>query len=416
MFEIKRSKSKSYRVFDHLVNFKDKYVFGKNRKKSFKLSSSDGKRFIIAASTFVITFCASNFFNDSVVVAKNDEIVDNTVSFETSSEMEQQFVDQFQNETFEAIHLEETMGQNTTNLNCGFDILNLDEEPKFSNQFMESNHLEEADLNFDHFQVVDFNEDIFIKNVDFGMLDSFSHNMVHDTCGGYFEEIEKKQSQRDAYEASAAQWICERYGMSASELETFVSSFIQTSQKLETGFYNETSVYDYLYKIAQISNDEKELAVMENLGLTSEQFQTVVNTFIGEAACSYSDGYAVASVGVLRTASDKWVRSNGSSIYHQVVAPSQFVVYYTGDYLNFGGERDSLKYQGVLDALYSQCPLHTYGNFEASFSNRQLFQFVCGGNKYRKELTDLDAGVFQEAATNFVDLPGEIVLAKQCSY
>lgn len=418
MFHIKRSKSKNYfHVVNHSSNVKDNYKFGNHR-------INDCKRFVIAASTFIITFCATNFLNDSVLVAKNDEIEDETILIEMPVEEEQQSMFQFQDEDLGVIRLEEIV-QKDASTDYELDAFHLNEEYVSSNQFTDFYTLEDAHLDLDSFQetserntdvIVDCCEDSLVTEMNSNIQNSFSHNMVHDICGGYFEEIEKKQSQRDAYEASHVQWICEYYGMSDFELETFVNSFIQTSQKLETGFYDETTVYDYLYKVAQVSNSEKELSIMEKLGLTFEQFQTVVNTFLGEAACSYSDGYAVASVGLLRTASDRWVRSHGSSIYHQVVAPSQFAVYYTGDYLNFSEERDSVKYQGILDALYSQCPLHTYGNFEASFSNRQLFQFVNDGNKYRKEVTDLDASVFQEAATNFVDVPREIVLAKECSY
>ena len=203
-------------------------------------------------------------------------------------------------------------------------------------------------------------------------------------------------------EKKAEKWACDYYGCSVYDLHKFADSFIETSKVLGIDFTDRMSVYNFLYELSQIPNEEKERVAMERLGLTRAQFDDVVNTALGEAGANYIDGYGTASNMIVRTASERWKRGVGNNIYTQVVErENQYAAAANRD-AHFG-ERNSLRYQGILDALYSGIISHRYGNFEAYWTELYSFQFTYKGNKYGIICDDLDNEIFQEAASYFTE-------------
>lgn len=208
------------------------------------------------------------------------------------------------------------------------------------------------------------------------------------------------------YELEAAKWVCNYYGVTMAELDKFTDTFINTHKTLGTGMTDKMTIYNYLYMLSCIPNEEKLRVIMETQNITRDELDTVLCTGTGEAWHCYFDGYATGSTNYLRTISEKWTPKGGlNNIYTQVTRPGQYSVYLEKTYLGYKEEikNGSMRTQGIIDALYSQIPVHLFTSFEYSESNKYDFKYTLKGNCYGNPKTDFDASIVQNAASYFTE-------------
>ena len=144
--------------------------------------------------------------------------------------------------------------------------------------------------------------------------------------------------------------------------------------------------------VKELTNEEKVGIILENYGLTEEEFNVVCAICMTESKpYSYDDAYCVINTIYNRTLSKLWHidiekvfgEDSGYSLFYQAIAPSQFVVYEEGRYLQYLGVKDGPCYQAVIDFLYTKNIKHDYLSFRSSNTEvRGSVQFVPGGNKY----------------------------------
>lgn len=181
------------------------------------------------------------------------------------------------------------------------------------------------------------------------------------------------------------------YHLSEGDYQTFMTALISEAQKsgLE---YNEIDICAKLLQLSRISNEEKIAAILQNLNITSEEFERVASVCLAESGCDatrYIETYAVASVLLNRLADSSW-RQLGNTVYTQAYAKGQFVVCTNGRANRFYGRKDLLGYQAVIDCLYigGQLPMHGYTSFR-SYSSPQSnrVNYIVSGNRFFNELS-----------------------------
>ncbi len=200
-------------------------------------------------------------------------------------------------------------------------------------------------------------------------------------CGSVKKQIKSVSSENKKYSLEQMQERILRLATSYSFLEEAMKEAEEKESK-------------------ELTNDDKIAIILEQDGLTLEQFDEIVATVYGEAAAnSYEDAYAVINTFYNRTLSKKWVyevlkvtgEDNGNNIYQQITLVNQSSVYTSGLYKKYLGIKEGPIYQAVIDFLYSLESMHDYLSFYASFgdiSNSE--QFVEKGNLYYSELEESD--------------------------
>ena len=125
------------------------------------------------------------------------------------------------------------------------------------------------------------------------------------------------------------------YHLSEGDYQTFMTALISEAQKsgLE---YNEIDICAKLLQLSRISNEEKIAAILQNLNITSEEFERVASVCLAESGC------------------------------------------------------DATRYQAVIDCLYigGQLPMHGYTSFR-SYSSPQSnrVNYIVSGNRFFNELS-----------------------------
>lgn len=237
------------------------------------------------------------------------------------------------------------------------------------------------------------------NSVENAMRIETKHQRVYSTQAR-IELITKKN------ELEAAKWVCNYYGVSIGELNKFTDTFIETHKILGTNITNKMAVYNYLYTLSCIPNEEKLRAIREAQNITQAELDIVLSVNTGEAWRCYFDGYATGSTNYLRTISKIWTSNFGpNNIYTQIIRPRQYSVYLENNYLGCMEEikNGSMRTQGVIDALYSQLPVHLFTSFEWSKSGKYDFQYTPKGNCYGNPKTDFDISIIQDSAAVFTE-------------
>jgi len=168
-----------------------------------------------------------------------------------------------------------------------------------------------------------------------------------------------------------------------SQTEDVVTSPIEETQ--EENVLEDTSE-------KELTNEEKLGVILETYGLTEEEFNIVCAICMTESKPnSYVDTYCVINTMYNRTISKLWHidmekiygEGAGYSLFYQAIAPTQFVVYEDGKYLQYLGVKEGPCYQAVIDFLYTKNIKHDFLSFRSSNTEVEGgVQFVPGGNKY----------------------------------
>lgn len=204
--------------------------------------------------------------------------------------------------------------------------------------------------------------------------------------------------------------IIENERLSEEEIFQYVLGYCQTtdanfinlanhivvsSQTTGYGYQNYMEVAQIFYEISQVPIEEKLNAVLMSEGITEEQFRVVTSVVSAEAKKSYGnvpcyiDSYGIINNIDSRTKCSRWILSAGPTLYHQVVARGQYVVYpkmssrYLGDLTN--------GYLACIDFLYAEiyCKMHGLPLLAPErclqFRNKERtgrIQYVPGGNNF----------------------------------
>lgn len=143
------------------------------------------------------------------------------------------------------------------------------------------------------------------------------------------------------------------------------------------------------YSSVTVTKEYKINYILENYGLTNEQFRVLSAIVLSEAETnSYEDAYAVINTIYNRTHSKNWVRSvdntfgkgKGENLYYQAISPNQFVVYQHGSYKR---HLNSDNIDAIIDFLYSEEIMHNYLSFRSHNTYVENYEtFSNNGNKY----------------------------------
>lgn len=152
-------------------------------------------------------------------------------------------------------------------------------------------------------------------------------------------------------------------------------------------YKNELEVFLDLCFRSDRSTEEKMLITMIRDNISYDELDSVCAGCVSEAySCGecYDDAYAVASTILNRIHDTGYVGNYGTNPYNQFIAPDQFSVYASKDYLNYLGCRDLPAYKAAVDALYSRESMHRYLEFRASWVDVPYSHesFVEGGNQF----------------------------------
>lgn len=129
-------------------------------------------------------------------------------------------------------------------------------------------------------------------------------------------------------------------------------------------------------------------AILAEYNLTVDEFYTVVAVVAAEGGGSYVDAYAVINTIYNRANCQRWINAgnniglDGTSLYTQVILPSQFSVYASGSYLNHMYETGTNAYNATVTLLSTRDRMHAFMSFRSSNSGASGTQFIEGGNIY----------------------------------
>lgn len=182
-------------------------------------------------------------------------------------------------------------------------------------------------------------------------------------------------------------------GVNKKQLKYYIIAVILVSILLPSRVitYNEVSYTSpSAYNYIKVTKEEKVKYILEKYNLTMQQFKTVVGVTLSEAKSnSYEDAYAVINTIYNRTHAKNWVRSHGTSLYKQVIAPRQFTVYASGTYVRHMNDTNSVGYDAIIDFLYEENIMHNYLSFRSgSIKINNSVKFAEGGNNYFSELKE----------------------------
>lgn len=140
---------------------------------------------------------------------------------------------------------------------------------------------------------------------------------------------------------------------------------------------------------------EKELidSILVTYQLTMKQFDICAAIAMAEASgggYNYEEAFNVINTAYNRTLSEAFVQEFGYTLYDQMTAPNQFVVYQNGSYLNYLGRTDLPGYQAVIDFLVNPEFRHHYLSFRSNESGIAGEELVEGGNLYFNVFQDDD--------------------------
>lgn len=142
--------------------------------------------------------------------------------------------------------------------------------------------------------------------------------------------------------------------------------------------------------------EEKIAIILPLFNLTVEQLDICCAIACAEASgdgTNYEEAHHVINTAYNRLLSAEWVNSFGNSLYAQMIAPNQFMVYESGAYTKYLGRIDLPGYQAVIDFLSNTSGLepHDYLSFQACDSKKEdSVQLVVGGNRYFNLLPEAD--------------------------
>lgn len=151
------------------------------------------------------------------------------------------------------------------------------------------------------------------------------------------------------------------------------------------------------YSSVTLTKEDKINYILENYGLTKEQFKVLSAIVLSEAETnSYEDAYAVINTIYNRTHSKNWVRSvdntfgkgKGQNLYYQAISPNQFVVYQHGSYKRYLNS-DNIGTDAIIDFLYTEEVKHNYLSFRSHNTYVENYEtFSDNGNKYFNEIIE----------------------------
>lgn len=175
------------------------------------------------------------------------------------------------------------------------------------------------------------------------------------------------------------------YSISVEEkIEYVLEAFSISYREFNDICYNQvgTDLYYVLNPYREAINNEMIPVILEREGLSESQLDIVASTTNHEGGSNYEDAYGVSSVFLNRTNDVSYVRSHGTSVYSQCVAPSQFQSYFDGYYKQFLGKKTIAK-QAFYDAMYSRTTIHDWKSFRSwrtyDYSDNYI---IVGGNRY----------------------------------
>ncbi len=139
-----------------------------------------------------------------------------------------------------------------------------------------------------------------------------------------------------------------------------------------------------------LSNAKKLDFILQDYGITKEQFIEVAATVLAEAASNYEDQYHVTSTMLNRLCNTRWTgyisqllgEDKGDNLYYQVTCPGQFTAY-RGELYYQMIDLDLDKYQAVLDCLASEEASHNYLSFK-SYEVTGSERLAPNGNYYHE--------------------------------
>ena len=146
----------------------------------------------------------------------------------------------------------------------------------------------------------------------------------------------------------------------------------------------------------EMTYEEKIESILELFDLTYEELDVCCAIAVAEACCDgydYEEAHHVINTAYNRICSEAWISSCGASLYEQMTAPGQFVVYENGSYLKYLGRDDLPGYQAVVDFLSGTSDIlhHSFLSFR---SNDSVVEgstlLVEEGNRYFNLLTEED--------------------------
>ncbi len=148
----------------------------------------------------------------------------------------------------------------------------------------------------------------------------------------------------------------------------------------------------------------KFLIIMARDGYTYEQLDYMFAGIVGEATGSgqcYDDAYAVASTLINRSHTLWYVNRYGHNFYDIFMAPGQYEIEVSGNYLKYLGAIDLEGYHAAIDAFYTRESMHDYLQFRADWVdlNCHYETFAPGGNKFLDKMKEYE----------YVPYPDEVV-------
>ena len=214
-------------------------------------------------------------------------------------------------------------------------------------------------------------------------IESFSSRTLH------------RNSQLESYEVSPLMYT--HYDDLKEDLHLVTDTITYEEEK-------ESSLVRTSYRtITPLSNQEKIEIILNKFNISEYELEVCCAIACAEAngeGMNYEEALNVICTAYNRTLSSAWVNSFGSSIYGQMTAPNQFVVYQNGTYLNYMGKTSLPGYQAVIDFLSNTTTLegHNYLSFRSNNSNINGVELVDGGNLYFNSLTEEDRIDTEEVA------------------
>ena len=200
------------------------------------------------------------------------------------------------------------------------------------------------------------------------------------------EEIVEEENHDDEYREAIYNFLVKEK-LTLDQFSALLTSMVEGNSHFDFTYQNELEVFLDICFREERSTEEKMLITMIRDNVTYDELDATCAGCVSESHGSgecYDDAYAVASTILNRIHDVYYVGNYGTNPYNQFIAPGQFSVYNSKDYLNYLGCRDLPGYQAAVDAFYSGESLHNWLEFRAGWVELtcKYEQFVEDGNKF----------------------------------
>lgn len=228
---------------------------------------------------------------------------------------------------------------------------------------------------------------------DFQLPDFYMEKIDNSNDIDEFEEPVVEEENHDEEYREAIYNFLVKEELTLDQFSTLLTSMVKGNSPFSFEYQNELEVFLDLCFREERTYEEKMLITMIRDGILYDELDAVCAGCVSEAFGSgecYDDAYAVASTIINRTHDASYVANYGTNPYNQFVAPRQFSVYKSKDYLNYLGCIDLPGYQGAIDAFYTRESWHNRLEFRGNWVDLtcEYLIFVDGGNKYIVKMKD----------------------------